>query len=316
MEPHEQQEEISNGGVKVSTSSSYLCRQSSTRWAPTTEQIKLLKELYYINGVRSPTADQIQTICARLRRYGKIEGKNVFYWFQNHKARERQKKRLITSNNNNNNPTSAPAVAPPPQYHSTTNGAVVRNGAGGMHWKQDQDLSIQAKYHGMNNPGASCSSSSGGVISGGGQMMGSFGYGAVTMETKFRDCSISGGDALNGGNVNHNFQWANAGNYNSSAPPPPPLPYSNFLGKIDEDTDQEHDGASEIETLPLFPMHNEDNHDHDHDHDHHLSQPGYCTIKPGGSDSYYMGGYRWPNGGGSASTSLELSLNSYGYYSM
>jgi Homeodomain len=29
-----------------------------------------------------------------LRQYGKIEGKNVFYWFQNHKARDRQKKRL------------------------------------------------------------------------------------------------------------------------------------------------------------------------------------------------------------------------------
>ena len=38
----------------------------------------------------------------------------------------------------------------------------------------------------INTAGASCSSSSGGVISGGGQMMGSFGYGAVTMETKFR----------------------------------------------------------------------------------------------------------------------------------
>ena len=116
--------------------------------------------------------------------------------------------------------------------------------------------------------------------------------------------------------MNHSFQWANAGNYNPCGPPPPPLPYSNFLGKIDEDNDQEHDGASEIETLPLFPMHNEDNHDHDHDHDHHLSEPGFCTIKPGASDSYYMGGYRWPNGGGSASTSLELGLNSYGYYSM
>jgi len=150
MEPHQQQEEISNGGAKMSTSS-YLCRQSSTRWAPTTEQIKLLKELYYINGVRSPTADQIQTICARLRRYGKIEGKNVFYWFQNHKARERQKKRLITSNNGN--PASAPAVGSPHQYHSTTNGAAIRNGGGGIHWKQDQDLSIQGKYHGINNPG-------------------------------------------------------------------------------------------------------------------------------------------------------------------
>jgi len=38
----------------------------------------------------NPTPEQIT---AQLRRYGKIEGKNVFYWFQNHKARERQKRR-------------------------------------------------------------------------------------------------------------------------------------------------------------------------------------------------------------------------------
>ncbi|KAG8499251.1 hypothetical protein CXB51_005715 [Gossypium anomalum] len=29
----------------------------------------------------------------QLGKYGKIEGKNVFYWFQNHKARERQKQK-------------------------------------------------------------------------------------------------------------------------------------------------------------------------------------------------------------------------------
>ncbi|GFP83519.1 wuschel-related homeobox 1 [Phtheirospermum japonicum] len=47
----------------------------------------------YRNGIRTPSAQQIQQIAAKLRRFGKIEGKNVFYWFQNHKARERQKKR-------------------------------------------------------------------------------------------------------------------------------------------------------------------------------------------------------------------------------
>lgn len=52
----------------------------------------MLEELYR-RGTRTPSADQIQHITAQLRRYGKIEGKNVFYWFQNHKARERQKRR-------------------------------------------------------------------------------------------------------------------------------------------------------------------------------------------------------------------------------
>ncbi|CAM0902233.1 unnamed protein product [Alopecurus aequalis] len=70
------------------------CRPTGARWTPTPEQVKILKELYYGCGIRSPNADQIQRIAARLRQFGRIEGKNVFYWFQNHKARERHKKRL------------------------------------------------------------------------------------------------------------------------------------------------------------------------------------------------------------------------------
>lgn len=94
MEPQQQPPNEDSGSSK---GSSFLCRQSSTRWTPTTDQIRILKDLYYNNGVRSPSAEQIQRISARLRQYGKIEGKNVFYWFQNHKARERQKKRFTTT---------------------------------------------------------------------------------------------------------------------------------------------------------------------------------------------------------------------------
>lgn len=64
----------------------------SSRWNPTPEQLRALEELYR-RGTRTPSAEQIQHITAQLRKYGKIEGKNVFYWFQNHKARERQKRR-------------------------------------------------------------------------------------------------------------------------------------------------------------------------------------------------------------------------------
>lgn len=64
----------------------------SSRWNPTPEQVQALEEMYK-RGTRTPSAEQIQQIAAKLRRFGKIEGKNVFYWFQNHKARDRQKKR-------------------------------------------------------------------------------------------------------------------------------------------------------------------------------------------------------------------------------
>ncbi|XP_006653851.1 WUSCHEL-related homeobox 1-like [Oryza brachyantha] len=105
------------GGVSV-------CRPSGTRWTPTTEQIKILRELYYSCGIRSPNSEQIQRIAGMLRQYGRIEGKNVFYWFQNHKARERQKKRLTTLDVNTAaadasqlaflslSPTGATAMAP------------------------------------------------------------------------------------------------------------------------------------------------------------------------------------------------------------
>nr|ACN56439.1 WUSCHEL-related homeobox-containing protein 4 [Ocotea catharinensis] len=63
-----------------------------TRWNPTQEQIGIL-EMLYRGGMRTPNGQQIEDITAQLSRYGKIEGKNVFYWFQNHKARERQKQK-------------------------------------------------------------------------------------------------------------------------------------------------------------------------------------------------------------------------------
>ncbi|XAR71948.1 hypothetical protein NMG60_11018409 [Bertholletia excelsa] len=65
------------------------------RWNPTAEQVKVLMELFRA-GLRTPSTDQIQKISSQLSSYGKIESKNVFYWFQNHKARERQKRRRVS----------------------------------------------------------------------------------------------------------------------------------------------------------------------------------------------------------------------------
>ncbi|KAL6844417.1 hypothetical protein ACP4OV_026090 [Aristida adscensionis] len=87
------------GGTAVS-------RPCVSRWTPTPEQIKKLKELYHDCGIRSPNAEQIQRITAMLRQHGRVEGKNVFYWFQNHKARERHKRRLTNLDVN-----AAPAAA-------------------------------------------------------------------------------------------------------------------------------------------------------------------------------------------------------------
>ncbi|KAL3750747.1 hypothetical protein ACJRO7_011791 [Eucalyptus globulus] len=75
---------------------------ASTRWCPTPEQLMILEEMYR-SGVRTPNAAHIQQITAHLSLYGKIEGKNVFYWFQNHKARDRQKLRRKLSKQLHNN---------------------------------------------------------------------------------------------------------------------------------------------------------------------------------------------------------------------
>ncbi|KAF7146777.1 hypothetical protein RHSIM_Rhsim04G0016800 [Rhododendron simsii] len=65
---------------------------TSSRWKPTPEQLQALEDMYE-GGTHTPTADQIKLIAGELRRFGKIEGKNVFYWFKTQRARERQKRR-------------------------------------------------------------------------------------------------------------------------------------------------------------------------------------------------------------------------------
>ncbi|KAJ8503702.1 hypothetical protein OPV22_004588 [Ensete ventricosum] len=83
---------------------------STTRWCPTPEQLMILEEMY-ASGVRNPNASQIQQITSHLSLYGKIEGKNVFYWFQNHKARDRQKLR------HKNLPHPSDEASPPTSVH-------------------------------------------------------------------------------------------------------------------------------------------------------------------------------------------------------
>ncbi|KAK4770516.1 hypothetical protein SAY87_031048 [Trapa incisa] len=78
--------------VDLRTGGDTVTPPRGTRWNPTQEQIGILETLYG-GGMRTPDAQQIEQITAQLRNYGKIEGKNVFYWFQNHKARERQKQK-------------------------------------------------------------------------------------------------------------------------------------------------------------------------------------------------------------------------------
>lgn len=257
MEPQQyqqQQQQINeDGGNGSSSKSSFLCRQSTTRWIPTTDQIRILKDLYYNNGIRSPSAEQIQRISGRLRQYGKIEGKNVFYWFQNHKARERQKKRF------------------------SLDAATIQRG-----WKPEDF--IPNKY---SNMGYSPSSSSSSFAVG---QMGSNGCSSLLMEKRFtQECSISGGG---GGYVGSNLGWVGMESAET--------PYGGFgMRRWGESLGRED---SHVQTLPLFPMHGEDN----------SCNSGNTVLsvgKPDRPDDYFSGWYvedEDKNG-----TSLELTLDSY-----
>lgn len=86
----EEEEEDMDGEVEaaVMVSGGVKCG----RWNPTAEQVKVLMDLFKA-GLRTPSTEEIQSITTHLSSYGKIESKNVFYWFQNHKARERHHKK-------------------------------------------------------------------------------------------------------------------------------------------------------------------------------------------------------------------------------
>ncbi|RDX65681.1 WUSCHEL-related homeobox 5, partial [Mucuna pruriens] len=90
---------IRSASVRGKSGSTSTTGTKCGRWNPTTEQVKLLTELFR-SGLRTPSTDQIQNISTQLSFYGKIESKNVFYWFQNHKARERQKRRKVSFDDN------------------------------------------------------------------------------------------------------------------------------------------------------------------------------------------------------------------------
>ncbi|KAJ8551809.1 hypothetical protein K7X08_028252 [Anisodus acutangulus] len=77
--------------------------------------------------MRNPTSSQVQKITDHLSLYGNIQCKNVFYWFQNHKARDRQKlrKELLHKMQKNPSDDDDDFPAPQPQLTPTNNSNIL-----------------------------------------------------------------------------------------------------------------------------------------------------------------------------------------------
>ena len=133
-----------------------LCRRS--RWTPTTDHIRILNELFYNKGVRSPTVEQVERIYLQLKWYGKIEFKNVYFWFVNQRAREKRKKRSTSD------------VHVPMQRSG-----LVGNG-NGTNWKPED------QYINFGSSAPASASSAGVMIAFNGQMGNYGGYGSMNME--------------------------------------------------------------------------------------------------------------------------------------
>jgi hypothetical protein len=124
----------------------------STRWCPTPEQLMILEEMYR-SGVRTPNAAEIQQITAHLAYYGRIEGKNVFYWFQNHKARERQRlrRRLCARHQQQPSSPAAPPAHPPP-FNTSGSAAAAGNATGAAAGLNSMHPAVMQLHHHHHHP--------------------------------------------------------------------------------------------------------------------------------------------------------------------
>ncbi|XP_057820850.1 WUSCHEL-related homeobox 4-like [Cryptomeria japonica] len=64
----------------------------TSRWKATDNQRRILEYLF-ASGTRNPCLEEIERISADLQGHGPVQGKNVFYWFQNATAREKRMKK-------------------------------------------------------------------------------------------------------------------------------------------------------------------------------------------------------------------------------
>ncbi|KAH9307802.1 hypothetical protein KI387_035713, partial [Taxus chinensis] len=68
--------------------------QTRTRWHPKKEQIHVLQGVFD-SGVTNPSPHEISRITTELQQFGQLRKSNVYYWFQNRKAKTKKKQRNL-----------------------------------------------------------------------------------------------------------------------------------------------------------------------------------------------------------------------------
>ncbi|KAG2298304.1 hypothetical protein Bca52824_034776 [Brassica carinata] len=278
MEPrqHNHQADQESGNNNKSGSGGYTCRQTSTRWTPTTDQIRILKDLYYNNGVRSPTAEQIQKISARLRQYGKIEGKTSF-----------TEKRFNSTTMATPTSSSSNSVMMASDHYHHHGVTIQRPALVNVKLDHENHMFHQNRSYPSFNNGNINHASSGteyGVFNASSGYMSSYLCASMEQDNSMSYNNVGGGWT----NMDHNHHYSTPA-YNFFDRPPP---LSGLEGHQEEG---EYGGDAYLEhrlTLPLFPLHGED----------HINGGGGSILKYGqldGCDRYGRG----------PCASLKLCLN-------
>ncbi|MCO5574245.1 hypothetical protein L7F22_028027 [Adiantum nelumboides] len=147
------------------------------RWCPTQEQIQILESIFN-SGTTTPSRDMIVDIAAQLRKYGTIAEANVFYWFQNRKARAKRKLQppaAAAGATTLHTPSPPPAVAvpctdlDPSSTHSLAgHGQNVVSPASQEHSRQSKSRRLSLKHASASSPTSSSSPDNYQYVSSGG----------------------------------------------------------------------------------------------------------------------------------------------------
>ncbi|PNX77427.1 WUSCHEL-related homeobox 9-like protein, partial [Trifolium pratense] len=96
------------------------------RWTPRPQQVQILEDIFN-SGMMSPPKEEIKKIRERLLEYGPVGHVNVFYWFQNRKARKLKQTKPKNMNPRKRKSKKTQNASSSSSPHASSNEIVVPN---------------------------------------------------------------------------------------------------------------------------------------------------------------------------------------------